>query len=190
MKDFLDTPLADALFGKTRKALIGTLFSNPDKAWHLRELARQAGVSPTMLSKEASALALAGIVSESSDGQRRIIRANKACPIFNELAGIARKAIAAKPERSRPVRKSEKLGLSAPYDWSNSSVDDSVLIAKVLEIHEFRDVARVCANYGTEKVRRVMKERISDPSALSTLTRMMRNIDEGMARVRNGAAVA
>lgn len=214
MKDFLDTPLADALFGKTRKALIGTLFANPDKAWHLRELARHAGVSPTMLAKEAGALSAAGIVVESADGQRRIIRANRDCPIFGELAGIARKAIVTRPaeptgsaktakggngERSaqdimgtgkRPARKSERLGLSAPYDWSNGAVDDNVLIAHVLERHDFRDVARICANYGTERVRKVMGERISDPSAVATLTRMMRNIEDGMSRVGRVSGVS
>lgn len=211
MKDFLDTPLADALFGKTRKALIGTLFANPDKAWHLRELARHAGVSPTMLAKEAGALSAAGIVVESADGQRRIIRANRDCPIFGELAGIARKAIVTRPagsaktvkgrngERSvqdimgtgkRPARKSERLGLSAPYDWSNGAMDDNVLIARVLELHDFRDVARICANYGTERVRKVMGERISDPSAVATLTRMMRNIEDGMLRVGRASGVS
>lgn len=211
MKDFLDTPLADALFGKTRKALIGTLFANPDKAWHLRELARHAGVSPTMLAKEAGALSAAGIVVESADGQRRIIRANRDCPIFGELAGIARKAIVTRPagsaktvkgrngERSaqdimgtgkRPARKSERLGLSAPYDWSNGAMDDNVLIARVLELHDFRDVARICANYGTERVRKVMGERISDPSAVATLTRMMRNIEDGMSRVGRASGVS
>jgi len=67
------------------------LFANPDRHWHLRELARATSVSPTMLGKEADVLAAAGIVSEGSDGNRRRIRANRACPIFDELRGIARK---------------------------------------------------------------------------------------------------
>lgn len=83
--------LAEALFGKTRRALLGLLFARPERAWHLRELARQAGVSPTMLSKEASLLVAAGILSEQADGNRRLFRANRDCPIFSELCGIARK---------------------------------------------------------------------------------------------------
>ena len=164
-----------------------------------------------MLAKEAGALSAAGIVVESADGQRRIIRANRDCPIFGELAGIARKAIVTRPagsaktvkgrngERSvqdimgtgkRPARKSERLGLSAPYDWSNGAMDDNVLIARVLELHDFRDVARICANYGTERVRKVMGERISDPSTVATLTRMMRNIEDGMSRVGRASGVS
>ncbi|HEX4583693.1 MAG TPA: hypothetical protein VH183_02615 [Burkholderiaceae bacterium] len=89
--------LADALFGKARKAVIGILFSQPERAWHLRELARQAGVSPTMLGKEADTLSAAGIVIDRPDGNRRTLAANADCPIFEELRGIARKT-SAQPE--------------------------------------------------------------------------------------------
>lgn len=83
--------LADALFGKTKKSAIGVLFSNPEKHWHLRELARLIAVSPTMLSKEMDSLSYAGIVLDEKDGNRRRLRANPSCPIFEELKGIARK---------------------------------------------------------------------------------------------------
>ncbi|MDP2195155.1 MAG: nucleotidyltransferase domain-containing protein [Rhodocyclaceae bacterium] len=87
----LPASLADALFGKTRKAAIGLLFSHPEQSWHLRELARRAAVSPTMLGKEMASLAAAGIVLDERDGNRRRFRANPDCPIFPELCGIARK---------------------------------------------------------------------------------------------------
>ena len=83
--------LADALFARTRKAAIGILFSHPEKSWHLRELARYAGVSPTMIGKEMDALSSAGIVLNERDGNRRSLRANPDCPIYEELRGIARK---------------------------------------------------------------------------------------------------
>ena len=44
-----------------------------------------------MLSKEVGTLALAGIVLDERDGNRRQFRANPACPIYDELRGIARK---------------------------------------------------------------------------------------------------
>lgn len=86
-----NSSLADALFGKTKKAVISFLFARPDSSWHLRELARAASVSPTMLSKEADLLVSAGIVLEERDGNRRVFRADPNCPIFEELRGIARK---------------------------------------------------------------------------------------------------
>ena len=87
----LNASLVDALFGKTKKAIICYLFARPDHSWHLRELARTARVSPTMLSKEANLLVSAGILMDERDGNRRIFRANPECPIFEELRGIARK---------------------------------------------------------------------------------------------------
>ena len=83
--------LIDALFGKTKKSVISILFSKPDSNWYLRELARITSTSPTMLGKELDLLTAAGIVCEESDGNRRRVWANPACPIFDELRGIARK---------------------------------------------------------------------------------------------------
>ena len=85
------TPLADALFGKTKKAVLGVLFSDPERPVHLRELARLAGVSPTMIGKEMDTLTMAGIAIERRDGNRRVFQANARCPILAELQNIARK---------------------------------------------------------------------------------------------------
>lgn len=84
-------PLIDALFGKTKKSVITTLFARPERNWHLRELARVTSTSPTMLGRELDLLAAAGLVCETSDGNRRKVWANPECPIFEELQGIARK---------------------------------------------------------------------------------------------------
>ena len=84
-------PLADALFGKTKKAVIGILFSKPESPVHLRELARLAHVSAPMMSHELNTLVAAGIVTSRKDGNRLSFQANKSCPIFEELRGISRK---------------------------------------------------------------------------------------------------
>lgn len=85
------TSLADALFGKTKKAVIGILFSKPESSIHLRELARLAGVSAPMMSKELAALASVGIIHSQRDGNRVTFQANQECPIFDDLRGIAKK---------------------------------------------------------------------------------------------------
>ena len=56
--------VADALFSKTKKAAIALLFSRPEQALHLRELARLAAVSPAMMAKEMAVLLRAGLVEE------------------------------------------------------------------------------------------------------------------------------
>lgn len=91
MKSKRADSLADALFGKTKKAAIGLLFSRPERAMHLRDLARAAEVSPAMMGKELDVLVAVGIVIDERDGNRRVARANPDCPLFEELKGIARK---------------------------------------------------------------------------------------------------
>lgn len=83
--------LIDALFGKTKKAIIGILFSQADRVMHLRELARRANVSPTAVAKEAKILADAGLIISITDGNRVTFRANQDSPIFEELRSIAKK---------------------------------------------------------------------------------------------------
>ena len=83
--------LADALFGKTKKAVIGILFSNPGAAVHLRELARLAHVSAPSVLREMNVLEKAGIVRSRRDGNRMQYEANPDCPLFDELRGIAKK---------------------------------------------------------------------------------------------------
>ncbi|QJC55061.1 hypothetical protein HC248_00324 [Polaromonas vacuolata] len=94
MTEPLSTPrksLLDALFGKTKKTLITTLFAHPEVSWHLRGLARASGTSPTMISKEVKVLSEAGLILDEKDGNRRRIKANPDCPIFDELRMIAKK---------------------------------------------------------------------------------------------------
>ncbi|MGE4242413.1 nucleotidyltransferase domain-containing protein [Ramlibacter sp.] len=89
MKQVRSNSLADALFSKTKQAVIGILFSDESKELHLRELARLAGVTAATLAKELDILVAAGLLVEQRDGNRRTVRANTESPIFEELKGIA-----------------------------------------------------------------------------------------------------
>jgi len=83
--------LADALFPRTKQRILGVLFAQPDRAIHLRELARIAGVNPSSIQREIQTLVDAGIVTKVARGNLQEFQANRACPIFEELCGIARK---------------------------------------------------------------------------------------------------
>ncbi len=85
--------IADALFSKTKQAALGLLFAQDHAPVHLRELARQAGVSPAMMAKELQVLLRAGLVAEKRDGNRRLFSAERSSPVFEELAAIARKTV-------------------------------------------------------------------------------------------------
>ena len=82
--------------------------------------------------------------------------------------------------QARATRKSVRIGLSGAYDWSNPNIRDDVLIGKVLEKHKFEDVARLCFYYGIPKVKRVFKRRAFEPMTTASVTRMLKNISQGL----------
>ena len=77
-------------------------------------------------------------------------------------------------------RKSSRLNLTQPYDWSNRNIDDDVLIHKVLEAYRFHDVATICVVYGLERVHKRL-EQINLPAGVRlSLDRMLQNIATGL----------
>jgi predicted nucleotidyltransferase len=81
-------PLATALFGKSMRAILATLYGRPDEEFYLRELARVAATAPSSLQRDLAALAGAGIVLRALRGHQVYFRANRACPVFDELRGL------------------------------------------------------------------------------------------------------
>lgn len=83
--------LSIQLLGSTRSAVLGALFLHPEAALHVRELARVTGASPGSLHRELRMLAELGLLERSEEGRQVYYRANRACPVFDELAGLLRK---------------------------------------------------------------------------------------------------
>lgn len=85
------TPLADLLFGPLRQRVLSRLLLHPDTSLHVRELARQTGSQPGTLNRELAKLAEAGVLLRQPVGNQVHYQANRACPVFDELAGLLRK---------------------------------------------------------------------------------------------------
>jgi uncharacterized protein len=83
--------LTDVLFGQTRQAVLGFLYSQPDKPFYLRELARHAGTGLGAVQREVGKLAEAGILQRSVRGNQVFYQANRDNPIFQELKSIISK---------------------------------------------------------------------------------------------------
>lgn len=83
--------LASLLLGDYRQRILGLLLLQPDKAYHVREIARQTGTSAGTLHKGLARLAEAGVLTREKVGNQIRYGANRECPIFEELAGILRK---------------------------------------------------------------------------------------------------
>lgn len=83
--------LASLVFSEYRRRVLGLLLLHPDTSYHVRELARLTGTSAGTLHKELSKLTQGGVLSRQEVGNQVRYRANRDCPIFEELAGILRK---------------------------------------------------------------------------------------------------
>ncbi len=81
-------------------------------------------------------------------------------------------------------RKSARLGLSFPYDWSNPAISDEALILNVLERGIYRDICRVCAHFGLGMVERLYPILPGDIASSPSLARMLDNIRKGFARAQ------
>lgn len=83
--------LAGVLFGKSMRAILALLFGRPDRRFFVREIARAAGITPSSLQRDLAALAGAGVLTRTEEGRQVYYQANPACPVFDELRGLAAK---------------------------------------------------------------------------------------------------
>jgi len=86
--------LSKALFSKTLERVLGLLFGNPDRSFYANEIVRAAGVGVGTVQRELQGLAASGLVNVTSLGNQKHYQANHDSPIFEELRGIATKALA------------------------------------------------------------------------------------------------
>lgn len=86
-------PILDALFPKTRQAVLCAFVLHPDKWWYLTDLARHLKVSPSSLQRELVSLVESEVLLHRKDGNRAYYQVNKACPIIGELQNIFVKTI-------------------------------------------------------------------------------------------------
>lgn len=87
----MSSKLAEILFKDYRRRVLALLLLNPDKRYHVREIARLTGTVAGTLHKELSRLAEAGILARQSMGNQVQYFADRNCPVFDELASILRK---------------------------------------------------------------------------------------------------
>jgi predicted nucleotidyltransferase len=83
--------LSAVLFPGYRRRVLGLLLLHPDESLHGREIARRTGLPAGTLTRELKRLASVGLLTLERRGNQTLYQANRASPIFSELAGILRK---------------------------------------------------------------------------------------------------
>ena len=81
----------DLLFSSYRRQVLGLLLLRPDDSLYVRQIARLTGVPAGSLHRELAALESAGLLLREPFGNQVRYRANRANPIYAELAEIFRK---------------------------------------------------------------------------------------------------
>jgi predicted nucleotidyltransferase len=79
------------LFPGYRRRVLGLLMLHPEQSLHGREIARRTGLPAGTLTRELKRLAGVGLLTQEKRGNQTLYQANRASPIFSELAGILRK---------------------------------------------------------------------------------------------------
>ena len=91
--------LSKLLFKDYRRRVLELLLLNPDRQFHVREIARLTDTLAGTMHKELTSLADSGLLIKETMGNKVQYRANTDCPVFSELESIIRKT--SKPKRSR-----------------------------------------------------------------------------------------
>jgi predicted nucleotidyltransferase len=89
--DTIADRLSNLLFGRTRAAVLGLLFTRPDESFHLRELARLSGAALGPVQREVAALAGAGVLVREPRGRQVFYRLDPRCPALEELRALVLK---------------------------------------------------------------------------------------------------
>ena len=83
-----DTTMADALFTHSQQKVLGLLFIQADRQFHVNEMLRLTGAGKGALQRELARLESAGLVWVTQLGNQKRYQANREAPIFEELRGI------------------------------------------------------------------------------------------------------
>ncbi len=77
-----------SLFGKTRQKILSLLFSNADRSYYLREIARHTSCGLGAVQHELKLLTSLGYLEREKKGKQVYFKANEKNPVFRELKGF------------------------------------------------------------------------------------------------------
>jgi DNA-binding transcriptional ArsR family regulator len=91
----MSDPVAEALFGKARRAILSLLFGRPEERFYMRQIARLTGISTAAAQYELKRLATAELVTRDREGKQVYYQANASSPVFAEIQGLMAKTLGA-----------------------------------------------------------------------------------------------
>lgn len=86
-----------------RRRILALLALNPERRYHLREIARQVGTSAGTASREAKRLEEAGIIERAREGRQVYYQAKQYGVLFESLDSILRRTLGAREALRREI---------------------------------------------------------------------------------------
>jgi predicted nucleotidyltransferase len=80
--------VAEALFGGTKRRVLGLLFGQPDRSFYLRQVVRETGAGLGAVQRELARLVNAGLVLRVPQGQQVHFSANPGAPVYDDLRNL------------------------------------------------------------------------------------------------------
>jgi DNA-binding MarR family transcriptional regulator len=80
--------ISEALFGKTRRSVLGLLYGQPDESFYVRKIIRMTQASPGAAQRELKRLSAARIIIRTSLDNRVFFQASSECPVYIELKSL------------------------------------------------------------------------------------------------------
>jgi predicted nucleotidyltransferase len=137
--------LAEALFSKSRRAILGLMFRSSHQRFYLREIVDKTGLGVGNVQRELDRLSRAGILRRTHEGRHVYFQANEQCPVFQDLRSIVTKTIGAVDvlrqalaEQTRKIRVAFVFGSVARQQDQADSDLDLMIVGEV----QFAEVAR------------------------------------------------
>jgi len=93
--------LSAVLFPGYRRRVLALLFLRPDEWLHGRDIARRTALPAGSVMRELKLLTEVGLLEREARGNQVLHRANRASPIFDEIASILRKTAGMADEIAR-----------------------------------------------------------------------------------------
>src|SRR5579863_3820980 len=85
--------LGGVMFGKTRGLVLAMLLGRPDEEFHVRQVVRLSGGGLGPVQRELKLLAGVGVLDRREVGRQVFYRANRDCPVFEDLRGLVLKTV-------------------------------------------------------------------------------------------------
>ncbi|MCK4505578.1 MAG: nucleotidyltransferase domain-containing protein [Candidatus Aegiribacteria sp.] len=140
--------LTEGLFSKVQLRVLGLLFGQPDRSFQSAELIRLASSGVGAVYREISRLLESGLITAIPFGRRKLYRANRNSPIFEELHKLILKTV----------------GLSIPLREAMMPFADSIHVAFI-----YGSVAKGNDSAGSDIDLMVIGEKLSYPDILVAL---------------------